>query len=160
MIEAMIKINEMELHIIGDGDIIDELKNKVNNLALTDKILFFGKLHFSKLQKYTDNASIGISLEEDICKNYRYSMPNKVFDYLQAGLPVIISKYTEASKIIERYKLGLLVEIEPTAIANAINSLITNNILNVQIQQNISKKRKDFCWQNEEKKIVLLFQLM
>ena len=65
-----------------------------------------GKVLPKDLKQFTPNATIGLSLEEDIGLNYRYALPNKLFDYIQAEVPVIVADLPEMKKLVETYQVG------------------------------------------------------
>ena len=92
MIDTMPLLDEFIFIVIGDGDILMQLKAKVDHLSLQNKVKFLGKKTPKELKKLTPNASIGLSLEEDLGLNYRYALPNKIFYYLHANVPVVVSK--------------------------------------------------------------------
>ncbi|MEA3317338.1 MAG: glycosyltransferase, partial [Bacteroidota bacterium] len=106
MIDAMKYLDNFKLQIIGSGDLSDELKDRVQNQKLNDKIEFLGKIPFCDLPQYTINADIGIALEENIGLNYYYALPNKLFDYIQAGVPVLVSPFPEMQQIVQEYDIG------------------------------------------------------
>ena len=57
---------------------------------------------------YTIQADVGISLEEDLGLNYRFALPNKVFDYIQAGVPVLVSDLPEVRSLVDQYGVGMI----------------------------------------------------
>ena len=107
-VEAINKIDGAVLLIAGNGDVIPRLKKMVADLKLEDKIIFKNKMPADELRKYTAAADVGLSLDKDTNLNYRFSLPNKLFDYILAGLPVIASDLPEVKRIVLNYKVGII----------------------------------------------------
>jgi glycosyltransferase involved in cell wall biosynthesis len=148
VLDAMPLIENVMLVIIGDGDIRLQLEKRTKRLNIEDKVHFFGKISGDELYKYTPSASIGLCLLENKGLNYYYSLPNRIFDYLQAGVPVLATRFPEISNIVETYKTGILIEhYEPTYLAEVINDMLINPIDTSHFQY----VAKELCWENEEK---------
>src|SRR5690606_20110318 len=95
---------------IGGGDVIPVLKSMVKELKLNDKVLFKDKMPFKDLRQYTMNCDLGLTLDKDTNINYRFSLPNKLFDFIHSGIPVLSSKLPEIENIIETYHVGFFIE--------------------------------------------------
>ena len=94
---------------------------------LTNKVFFIGRVPFNELRYITKFFDLGLSFEENSCLAYRYSLPNKVFDYIHAGIPVLSSDLPEMSNFIITNKVGqTLNSREPKEIAKQILELISN----------------------------------
>lgn len=159
LVDAMQYVNNTLLLIIGGGDVLDSLKFKVGSLKLEEKVRFISKLPYLELLQYTQSADLGISLDKDICLNYKYSLPNKFFDYIQAKIPVLTSNLIELRKIIEKYNIGMCVNnVEPKEIANAINYIFDNKQLLAQWKENCKKAADELCWENEEPKLIEIYK--
>jgi len=155
LVEAMQFVNEAHLLIIGGGDVIDELKRQAIHLNLERKITFLPKMPFEKLRQYTAMASIGLTLDKDTNINYRFSLPNKLFDYIHAGVPVLASPLVEVKKIIETYQVGETIEShEPRAIAQKIGSMISDQARLTFYRKNCKKATELLNWENEKKVLV------
>ncbi len=158
MIQAMLYLPDYELWIAGTGDIEQDLKALSNNLGLTNRVFFLGRLDAYDLHKKTSQAKIGLSLEENLGLNYYYSLPNKLFDYLQSGLPVIVSDLPEMHEIVSTYKVGnVLKERTPVALATLIKEMIENNSYYKQLRSNAIKAGVDLCWENESHLLLSIF---
>jgi len=100
---------------------------------------------------------VGLTLDKDTNINYRYSLPNKLFDYIQAEIPVIASNLVEVKNIIDKYNVGLITSSEkPEAIAESINKLIADDKLCAQLRANTKFAAKELCWEKEKEKLVTL----
>jgi glycosyltransferase involved in cell wall biosynthesis len=106
MIEAMQLIEGAEFHIAGRGPMTDEYKDLVRKLNLENKVKFLGNLSPIELRIITEKADVGLSIEENKGLSYYYSLPNKISDYIQARVPVVVSKFPEMQKIVEKYQVG------------------------------------------------------
>lgn len=152
LIAAMQWIPQALLLIIGDGDRIPALKQWVAANGFESKVRFIARLPFEQLFEYTRLADIGCSLEKDTNINYRYCLPNKLFDYIKAGIPVVVSNLPEMAAIVRKNHIGLVVEEHsPQAIAHCINELLNNPDLYNQYKENEKEAAQNYCWEKEEK---------
>ncbi len=151
-VEAMQYCHNTVLYIIGSGDAIPDLKQMVGRLKLEEKVVFMGKLPYGQLVQYTAAADVGLTLDKDNNMNYRYSLPNKLFDYFLCGTPVIASKLVEIEKIYHQFNFGLLINsVTASQVAEAINSIDTSSNTYKKWLQNIKEASELLCWENEEK---------
>ncbi len=152
-VEAMAYMKDAVLLVIGGGDVISELKTIAERPEIKGKVIFKDRMPFEQLRRYTTVADIGLSLDKDTNINYRYSLPNKLFDYIHAGVPVLASPLVELRKIIETYDVGALISSHyPEAIAQSMQSMLSNTENLKLYQANCIKARLELCW-DEEKKI-------
>lgn len=159
MIEAMQFIENSLFVIVGKGDIDKDLKALAIKIGVSGKVLFVGKISFSDLPKYTQNAHLGISIEENMGLNYYYALPNKLFDYIQAQVPVLVSDFPEMKKIVKTYKVGdILLERTPEKLAEKINKILFDNKHNINLKQNLENASNELIWENEEKILLSIFQ--
>jgi glycosyltransferase involved in cell wall biosynthesis len=150
-IRSMHYIDGAELWLAGDGDITAQLKQLVAELQLEAKVKFLGRLPISKLSEITRQADLGISLEEDLGLNYRFALPNKLFDYIQAGVPVLVSNLPEMKRIVEHYQIGAIAETHQRKdLAETIKRTLFNQEKNAVWKKNLKLAAKELCWENEE----------
>ena len=155
---AMEFVNNAVLLIIGTGDVIEHLKNIARRPELNNKIIFISKMPFDVLKQYTMQASIGLTLDKDTSPNYRYSLPNKLFDYIHANVPVLASPLIEVKRIVEHYNIGKLIENhDPKHIAKKINSMLTNKEAMIRYKENTILAAKDLNWQKEEQELMKIY---
>lgn len=154
LISAMKQIENAHLYIIGDGDVFDKIVQQILDLKLQDKVTLLGKIPFELLPHYTYQADLGVSLEENVGLNYKYALPNKLFDYINAAVPVLTSDLPEMKKIVSTYNVGETIEvITPEKIAEKINVLFNNETLLKQYVTNCLKAKEELCWENEQQKL-------
>lgn len=159
MIRALHFIDNLDLIIIGYGKVEDELKAFVNEHKMNERVHFLGRIDRDKLFNYTKKATLGMVLEEPLGLSFQYSLPNKLFDYMHAEIPIIAGNLPEISRIINQYKVGVLVDdYQPKTIANAIHNLLENNALLLEIKENQQKAKAILCWEIERKKLDFYFK--
>lgn len=154
MIETMSLLNNYRLIIIGEGDVLKSLKKLVALKNLENKVVFMNKVSPIELSKITPNAHVGISLEEDLGLSYKYALPNKIFDYIQAEVPILVSDLPEMRKIVEEYGVGeILTSREPEILANKIETITTSDY-----QKKLKLAKQELVWEVQEKKLVAIFK--
>ena len=123
LVEAMRFVPDAVLIFVGGGDAIPNLKTEVKKKHLEDKVAFYPKMPYAEMMKYTAAADLGITLDKDTNVNYRYSLPNKIFDYVRAGIPIIASDLPEVSKFVRENEVGFIVKgHDPRIIGESIKS--------------------------------------
>lgn len=151
VINAMPFVENGVLMIIGDGDIKSYLEEQVKRLNLQEKVIFSGKIAGNILHKYTKSAHLGLCLLENKGLSYYYSLPNRIFDYLHAGIPVLATRFPEIEKIVETYDTGVLINhYEPEYLAETINNQLKNKFDTSHFKPIAS----NFCWEKEEKILI------
>jgi glycosyltransferase involved in cell wall biosynthesis len=149
-ISAMKYLPEFNFLIVGTGDIENDLKVQSTDLQLSN-VLFSGRLPFEELMQVTCKAHLGISIEEDFGLNYRYALPNKLFDYIQARIPVVVSDLPEMSAIVNEYGIGLIItDHDPVVLAEAFRKALTDQTLREKWSANLEKAAKELTWEKEE----------
>lgn len=128
-----------------------ELTSMVEEAAKHHKNIFYHPaVSPSVLLEHTAAADYGICFIDNICLNYYYCLPNKMFEFMMAGLPVIVSNLPEMKRIVEQYKVGLVADnSDPASLCEAvtnIHKLDKNETLN-----NLEKVKQEFNWQQQEK---------
>ena len=154
MIDAMNWIDALFL-IVGSGDVIIDLKEKVKNLNLSSKVMFTGRVPFEELISFTKVADVGVTLDKDSNLNYRYSLPNKIFDYFQADLPVVASDLIEVRRVIDEYQAGIILSShEPRIMASEINDFLNDTTRFKQTKKNVQKAKAELIWENEKEVLI------
>lgn len=111
-VEAIAGMENWLLLLIGSGDAIPGLKEKVVKKQWQEKVRFIDRMPYDQLLHYTTAADVGLSLDKDSNINYRFSLPNKLFDYIHCNTPVVTSRVIEVKRIVEAYNVGLTVHVE------------------------------------------------
>jgi glycosyltransferase involved in cell wall biosynthesis len=158
LIDSFHFIHNLKCVIVGDGDILQMIQKRVITGNLDNKIFFIPSIPFEQLKVITQKAILGISIEENRGLNYYYSLPNKLFDYIQAEIPVLVSDFPEMRRIINEYGVGeVLKSRQPEDMALQIESMIQNEKC-LLWKQNLAKAAEELCWENEEKELLKVYE--
>ncbi len=138
---------------MGYGSLESRIKS---SKVYKSRVFFHAAVSPDVILEYTASADFGISTIEDTCLSYRYCLPNKMFEYLMADIPIIVSNLPEMKRIVESNKVGIVasentVEGLRLAIKQAISldrKQIKNNILNV---------KKTYNWEEQEKVLLQVY---
>ena len=159
LVQAMQYLNDCHLMIIGGGDVLPILKQMVIDLNIVDRVRFLPRMSYANMMAYTQNAELGFCLDKDTNLNYRFSLPNKLFDFIQAGVPIVASHLTEIEKIIRRYDIGSFIENhDPKTIAATIQDALSDAERYGKWKQNLTVAAQDLRWENEEKALLAIYQ--
>jgi glycosyltransferase involved in cell wall biosynthesis len=154
MIDAMPYLDDYVFYVLGDGDILNELKAKVKHDHLENQVLFLGKIPFEQLSAYTRCADIGINLLDNKGLNYYYSLPNRIFDYMRNHIPVLTVNFPEIRKIVAHYGIGTLVDNhEPVFLAKTIREMSAKG----KNEEGFARANAELSW---EKESIVLLQIL
>ncbi len=149
-IEAIQLIPDTVLIFVGNGDIIPLLKEKVKQNRLEEKVLFFGKRPYPELMNFTQLSDLGLSLDKDTNINYRFSLPNKIFDYIHAHIPLLVSDLKEVSNIVKNYEVGLVTPShQPEILAEKMSEILFDPELKERLINNTKIASEQLTWANE-----------
>lgn len=148
-VDAMQYLEGAVLLVLGSGDVVPLLKLRVQELGLEHKVMFKDRMPYGQMMKYTQVADLGLSLDKDTNVNYRYSLPNKLFDYILAGIPVLGSDLVEVKRIITQYDVGeVATSFEPVELARQMERMIVSEKMPLW-KQNARKASAELTWENE-----------
>jgi glycosyltransferase involved in cell wall biosynthesis len=157
-VEAMQYLDNVLLLIVGGGDVLPVLKNMVHELSLQKKVKFVSRQTPENLAGYTANADIGLTIDKDTNINYRFSLPNKLFDYIYAGVPVLATPLVEVKNIIQHYEIGEFIgNHDSQHIAATINKMLNNETQMEHYKKNTIKAATELNWENEKKVLIEIF---
>jgi glycosyltransferase involved in cell wall biosynthesis len=142
------------LLIIGSGDVIHQLKTNSVKFELQNKVKFIDKIPASELRHYTTNANLGVTIDKDSNMNYHFSLPNKVFDYIHSGIPILATRLPEIENIVNRYHIGTFIENhDPKHIAHQISSFL-NSSGYLEYKNNTGIAAAENNWATEKQKLI------
>ncbi len=151
---SLVKIPDAHLLILGDGEQRENFKLLARQLGIETRVHFYGMINHNELINYTAAADIALALIENISVSYYYALPNKLFEYIMAGVPVISCDLPQMKKIIEDYNTGVAINAESEDdIYNAMLKMINGREKLKSYRQNCLEAAKELNWQKEFEKL-------
>ena len=146
---------EVEFRIAGEGDISLALRTLVKQLGAEDKVTFLGWLTPAALKEETSKANIGLNLLSATSLNYQYSLANKFFDYMHAGVPSINMNFPVYNRICKEYEVGLCINsLEQDEIQVAILTILNNKEKVEHIKEECRRAKLEFNWEKESQLLI------
>jgi glycosyltransferase involved in cell wall biosynthesis len=147
---AVDRLDGVHLVFLGEGqpEFMAQLRSASN-----------GRVHFvptrppEQLLAATAEADVGVTLLEDVCENHRLALPNKVFEYVAAGIPVVASDLPELRSLVDGYGIGVLVDpADPESVAAGITAALAEPRADA-----IAAAGRDLNWENEQRALLDLY---
>lgn len=162
LFEILAKLEKCKLILVGDGadHYINKLKMMIKSLGLEGKIIFAGFIHPTVLLNVASSADILLYFPFESVKNVTLSMPNKFFDFLMAGKPMVVTGLPEIRNFMENKKLGIIIsrdKLQTDDIVNQIRELIENKKRYHDLVAKYKALRETCCWENEATKLINLY---
>ena len=156
LLEAFKKSTNDKIVIVFLG--FSEFEKEIQSTSkLYNNIFFHKAVPTCELLKYTASADVGIALTQNTCLSHNFCMPNKLFEYAMADLPVIVSNVQEMSAFVKKYQMGVVMEDYTfTSFNKAIERLLSKNL--TVLKQNAKKAALDNSWEHQEKKILIIYR--
>ena len=159
LVEAMQYLDDCFLMIIGGGDVLPVLKQMAMDLHIEDRVRFLPRMSYAEMMSYTQLAELGFVLDKDTNLNYRFCLPNKLFDFIQAGVPIVASNLVEVGKIIRKYDIGLFIpDHDPKSIAATIRKGLDDAESRSRWQQGLAQAAEELCWENEQQTLIEIYK--
>ncbi len=168
MIDVLQFLPDCRLVVAGDGDLLEQMKAYAAALPWNDRVVFLGRVQPDRLRSLTAQASLGLCLLEDLGLNYRYSLPNRIADFAQAGVPVLATDFPEIRHVIEEYGTGTLVEPLPAEkegdaytqyiarLAETVHDALRHwrDMPEQEYRRRFARAADELNWQHEQKKLL------
>lgn len=151
-LEAVSKVEGCSLVVLGNGDrsYIEELEQLARRLGIERRVLFHPAVSREVLESHVACADVGLVVIQGVAKSYYFALPNKLFENIQAEVPVIASSYPELVRIVNGYEIGMTVDPHDTnQIAECIRAMSEDRDLREFFKANLRKAKKELCWENE-----------
>ena len=127
------------------------LKEQIEAFAARNKNIFFvPAVSYAEIPLYTGSADVGVNSVEPTCLSYKYSLPNKLFEYIQSEIPVITNPLPDCAALVNEYKVGRVIPVWNVAAINEVVDEMMKYELSVY-QEHLKSAKKVLNWECEEK---------
>ena len=158
-IRALGQVTEAHLAIAGGGALRPALERLARESGCANRVHFLGEVDYRDLIPLTREATAGLALFEPLAPSYLYSLPGKLFEYIQAGIPVVATALPEMRKIIEGYGVGLCLEdYAPGPLSAALRRVAEDRAWRAGVGANLARAAAELCWEEEERKYLALYK--
>lgn len=159
LVEAMKHVRDAHLIFLGGGPLISALKDQARTMGVSERVSFCDPVSPDAILEHARDASIGISLLQDTCLNHRFALPNKLFDYVAAGVPVLASNLPEIRSIVQGYNVGQVVDQrDPLLIAEKLNFMLGPEADRATWKRNAERLRETFNWEKASQRFIKSFR--
>jgi len=150
--------DDISLVVRGYGPIEQKLHAIAENEKIRDKVIFAKPVEINELIKCAAKSHVGVVLTKPVSINFEYTVSNKLFEYIQAGIPLILSGVKEHRYLVEKYGIGIIIDkVEPKCIAEAIMKLYNDPMLYEKLRNNVLNAAKIFKWETEGMKLIKVY---
>ena len=151
--------DDIVLVLMGDGTLKQELSVLARQLGLDTRVWFHPLILPDVLLTYTASADLGVVICENTCRNNYLSLPNKLFEYLAAGIPIVMCDFPELRKLLWKYEVGREFDpSSPRSIANAIRFCLADPARYERMRVNIQEALLEYNWENETAKLLEVYR--
>jgi glycosyltransferase involved in cell wall biosynthesis len=159
LVQAMVQVPETYLVLVGGGPLTATLRAEVTALQLEQRVHFVPTVPLAALPGYTAAADIGVQPIENTCLNHFTTDSNKLFEYVQAGLPVIASDLPEIRRVVREYGVGVLVTPgDMTSLVRALCLLSGDKALRMRYAEQSRHAAQQLSWEQQEHCLLALYE--
>jgi glycosyltransferase involved in cell wall biosynthesis len=159
LIAALAQLPETHLAFLGDPEpgYAVVLRHEIAAHDLQDRVTLLPSVALEQLLAHTAEADVGVTLLQDTCENHRLALPNKLFEYIAAGVPVVASDLPEIRRLIEQHGVGWCVAPDdPTALANALRGALEQRT-DPALRERLGNAATALSWSREQLRLVELY---
>jgi len=145
----------------GPEETLKQLKTLIEREGVADRVRLLPPVPYAELLEWTASADVGLIIyAPQHSKNIQMCLPNKLFEYLMAGLPVLVSALDVVAEVVKTYDVGVVApSLSPTDIGQAINTVLQDaSALNRMSHNALAAAQSEFCWEKEHRQLIKLYQ--
>jgi glycosyltransferase involved in cell wall biosynthesis len=159
LLDAVSRVQDVHLVFLGDPEpgYGERLAAEITRLGLSDRVTSLPSVALDELLAYTAEADVGVTLLQDTCENHRLALPNKLFEYIAAGIPVIASALPETQRLVTEYGVGWCVTPdEPAELAAAIGEALAARA-DPALRDRLRRAADELRWSREQSRLLDLY---
>ena len=163
LVDAMryVQNRSVVLVLLGNGLLLDSLKKKAQQQGLTERVYFHAAVPQNALLEMTAAADAGVIPYQATCLNNYYCTPNKLFEFIAAGLPILATDLPEIRKMVHEQEIGLVGDTSsPQKLAALMDDFFADEHRFAEWKAQVRVARQHICWEQEEKKLVEIYEAL
>lgn len=150
-IDALEWLEDCRLVVAGDGDLLEDMKVYAQSKPWSDRIEFLGRMKPEELETLTPKADVGLVMLEDKGLSYHYALPNRIGDFVQAGVPMVVSDLPEMAAVVRRFGVGeVMEEVGVKSLVEAVRKVLEKG----RGGYDFAAAREDMDWNKEKVKLI------
>lgn len=160
LIQSLIYLPEYVLILMGYGNesYLGELKNTAKSAGVQNRLYFFGPVPHEEVATYLASADVGAAPIKNAALSYYLCSPNKLFEFIQAGIPVVGSNFPELTRVITEQKIGYTFNPkDPEDIAQTIQKIFADSNTYQLMKNNTKEAAKLYNWEIESQKLIEVY---
>ncbi len=151
---ALVHTQKVTLLLVGHGPLEAEIRHMVASLKLEERVLFHDFIPQDQLLSFLSAADLGLVLIQPDSPNRIYSLPNKFFELIGAGVPVLASTIPTLTSYVQKYDIGRCVNPDdPAAIAAAIDEIVPDTKQQALWKAHCRKAAEELNWEQEAERL-------
>lgn len=161
LIDAMPMIKDAFLFAVGPGvpSYRATLEDRVRDRGMEDRVRFMDPVPLDSVVQTVAQGDLGMCLFQGGFLSYYWTLPNKFFEYVHAGVPVLASDFPETRRLVDRYEIGGVCDPgDPRDIAAKVNDLLSRPEDLARMRDNTAKAAQDLNWELEREQLVSLYR--
>jgi glycosyltransferase involved in cell wall biosynthesis len=162
LIEAAASFENAVLVVRGSGQLEGELKARVADRGIWNRVRFEPPVPMNDVVLAASSSDIGVIPYKPVCLNNRCAMPNKLFEYLAAGLAIAASDLPEIRRVVEKARVGAVLDPRsPASIAEAVNRLAADRLeLSRMRSRALEAASTSYNWDLDAQALVELYRTL
>lgn len=159
LVDAFAHLDEFHLACVGprNADWENSLMARAEAGRAAQRIHFLDPVPVDRLASYLSSADVGVIAYQNICLNHEHCMPNKLFETVLAGVPLVVANLVDLRSFVERHQVGVAAdETDPEAIAESIRTVTANKDLRPDADK-LARLREEFGWEAQASKLLAIY---
>lgn len=136
----------------------EEFAALANARGVGGRVAFVAPVPSSAVPSVAAHATVGLALFRNVGLSHELTLPNKIFEYLHAGLPIVGSDFPEFRRIIDGENVGLTCATDPDAIANAVRAITGDGETLEKMRRNARTAAGLYTWEREASKLLDVYE--
>jgi glycosyltransferase involved in cell wall biosynthesis len=160
LVDAIALLDDVRLVFLGDPEpgFGEELSRRITLRDVKDRVRMLPSVPLDELLSWTAEADVGVTLLQDTCENHRLALPNKLFEYVAAGVPVVASDLPETRRLVNEYGIGWCVKPDdPQALADTLRLALSHR-QDPELAGRLLTAGQELRWPVESQRLIALYE--